>query len=161
MEDFESRNYSPDLLNINSNSRLKFQSPAASCYSDVSEDVHNGWSPPPWRKHGTGWYNQSGIRSPPRSREASPLLEEEEEDHDDAEDVSITAARIALPESPIKGRTPERDTPEVTTGATKSHYLTPPSSQETAKEEDTRWSNSDNCTSAWTCRAETLYEAMN
>lgn len=149
MEDFESRALSPELLNINSNPRLKFHSPVASVYSDLSEDVHQGWSPPPWRKHGTGWYaHQSGLKSPPRSREVTPLLEEhEQEDEDEAE--LRRAARIALPESPLKGRSEEPSlSPAVRTTQTKTDYMTPPNSQETATatEEDTRWNNSDNCT---------------
>ncbi|KAL1297431.1 hypothetical protein AAFC00_004961 [Neodothiora populina] len=150
MEDFESRDMSPDLLNVTSNSRLQFRSPVTSVYSDMSEDIHRGWSPPPWRKHGTGWYqHQSGLKSPPRSRETSPLPEEDEcivDEDDDDEDVSMTAARIALPESPLKGRTPERDySPAIKSIPTKTDYLTPPLSQETRHDsEPPRWQNTEN-----------------
>jgi len=160
MEDFESRNLSPELLNISSNSRLQFHSPVASVYSDMSEDANSGWSPPPWRKHGTGWYNRaSGLKSPPRSREASPLIEDKYNDDDDYDDNNddtevVTAARIALPESPVKGRSEEPGfSPEVMTGAasagaTRSEYMTPPDSQETVKQDmDALWSanNDNNC----------------
>lgn len=156
MEDFESRMLSPELLNINSNSRLKFRSPVASIYSDISEEMHNGWSPPPWRKHGTGWYNHtssSGLRSPPRSRETSPLLrdaylEEEDEPEDDTDDADVlSAARIALPESPVKGRSEEPSmTPEVIASAARAthQYLTPPSSFEAANNKP-QWNSDNNC----------------
>lgn len=164
MEDFESRDLSPELLNISNNSRLQFLSPVASMYSDVSEDNRLSWSPPPWRKHSTGWYNQtSGLKSPPRSRESSAPLgeyeEEEEEDDDDDDDdddenfddeVIRTAARIALPESPLKGRSEERSlSPEVrTSAANNSAYMTPPASFETPPFNDARWNNAasnNNC----------------
>lgn len=163
MEDFESHILSPDLLNIAANSRLKLRSPAASVYSDMSEDQYAGWATPPWRKHGTGWYSHQaglGLKSPPRSREASPLFEQhEEEEAEEGDDVDVlTAARIALPESPVKGRSPERSlSPEeeaaaaaavaaaaaaTTTPGTQVPYMTPPNSQETRHDD---WDASDNC----------------
>ena len=154
MEEFiqESRNFSPELLNIGSNPRLILNSPSTSIYSEMSEEMHPGDSPPPWRKSGTGWYRNSGmlgfasgLKSPPRSRETSPLAE----DDADFEDGDYTiAARIALPESPLKGRSEERSlSPEVRSSMPRTEYLTPPNSQETAKQDmDTHWnaSNTDN-----------------
>lgn len=148
MEDFitDSRNLSPELLTITSNPRLTFTSPVASVYSNASDQdgVHGGWSPPPWRKNGTGFYNHwsSGLTSPPRSRGASPLVEEDEEDADDID--ILTASRIALPESPMKGRSEERSlSPEIlSSSAQHTAYLTPPPSQEQPKrsaDKDARW----------------------
>ncbi|TKX20555.1 hypothetical protein C1H76_7366 [Elsinoe australis] len=108
MEDFESNAYSPNPSRTPSTVRLdKFRSSIASTYSDVTADgLENSWSPPAWRKAGSGWFRQqTGLASPMRSRAATPdrerPLEEEEED-------VTTAAEIPLPGSPTKGRSVSR-----------------------------------------------------
>lgn len=100
---------SPELSRTHSQSRLQFRSPEASEYSDATDpNVQGSWSPPAWRKAGSGWFkHHDGLASPMRSREASPLKDDEEDDED--QDMDITAAaEIPLPGSPVKGRSISR-----------------------------------------------------
>ncbi|KAF2157594.1 hypothetical protein K461DRAFT_219699 [Myriangium duriaei CBS 260.36] len=111
MEDFESTAYASDHLSRTPSSmRIPvLRSPVASAYSDTTDDaLQNSWSPPAWRKAGSGWFrHQAGLASPMGSRAATPekahrldQLQEEEEDDGDL----TAAADIPLPRSPTKGR---------------------------------------------------------
>ncbi|KAG9581894.1 hypothetical protein KCU86_g16827, partial [Aureobasidium melanogenum] len=113
MEDFEFRTNSPEFLRPDSHARIQFMSPTASDYSEAATqpDIDGGWSPPAWRKAGSGWFKhhlqQTGLMSPYGSRECSP--EEYRKGltpYDDDEDI-LVAAGIPLPISPLKGRSPE------------------------------------------------------
>jgi len=109
MEEFESRALSRQLSQSQSKSHLQFRSPEASEYSDVT-DIHGreSWSPPAWRKAGSGWFrHQQGLASPIRSREASPLKDDVVYRGGNYGDVTV-AAEIPLPGSPTKGRSMSR-----------------------------------------------------
>lgn len=79
--------------------------------SDESEpdesDSAGPWSPPAWRKAGSGWYRQHlAAGSPSRSRETSPQYESA------GEGDATMAARVPLPGSPLKQTprtSPDRD----------------------------------------------------
>ena len=114
MEDFEFRANSPEFLRPDSHARIHFMSPTASDYSEAATqpDVDGGWSPPAWRKAGSGWFKhhlqQTGLMSPYGSRECSP--EEYRKGltpYDDDDEDILVAAGIPLPISPLKGRSPE------------------------------------------------------
>lgn len=85
----------------------------ASVYSDVTDDLGDSWSPPAWRKAGSGWFKRTGgLASPVRSRAVTPDKTECEFDGD--EDLT-EAADIPLPGSPTKGRSISRSlSPELT-----------------------------------------------
>ena len=112
MEDYEHREFSPTVPDLPSQ-HSGFRS-NASDYSDHSSPKRS-YSPPAWRKAGSGWFKhpQESL-SPHRrggyaSREISPqYYHDAEEDRDGNGDV--TAYRIAtgvpLPGSPTKGRSP-------------------------------------------------------
>jgi len=109
MEEFESRALSRQLSQSQSRSHLQFRSPEASEYSDVT-DIHGreSWSPPAWRKAGSGWFrHQQGLASPIRSREGSPLKDDNVLQGGNYCDV-MAAAEIPLPGSPTKGRSVSR-----------------------------------------------------
>ncbi|KAF2220904.1 hypothetical protein BDZ85DRAFT_265961 [Elsinoe ampelina] len=109
MEDFESNAFSPNPSLTPSTIRLgPHRSPIASTYSDVTDDgLENSWSPPAWRKAGSGWFRQqTGLASPMRSRAGTPDRERPEEQEDE-EDIHA-AAEIPLPGSPVKGRSVSR-----------------------------------------------------
>ena len=78
---------------------------------ETDSDSTGPWSPPAWRRAGSGWFQHDTSRlaalpspsytrsSPSRSQEASPL--------DDGGDGDITLpANVPLPGSPEKGRSP-------------------------------------------------------
>nr|POE74761.1 hypothetical protein CFP56_37292 [Quercus suber] len=96
MDDFEAREFSPTVPDIPSQ-HSGFRSPQASEYSEASSG-RRSYSPPAWRKAGSGWFKHQTL-SPGRagfaSKESSP-----------GEDGELTAYRIPLPDSPIKGRSP-------------------------------------------------------
>lgn len=110
MEDFESRDISPNLSRTLSRSHLQFRSPVASEYSDVTDaHVQGSWSPPAWRKAGSGWFkHHDGLASPMRSREGSPQKDDECHDVDGDDEDMTAAAEIPLPRSPSKGRSLSR-----------------------------------------------------
>ncbi|KAK8195593.1 hypothetical protein HDK77DRAFT_437646 [Phyllosticta capitalensis] len=70
-------------------------------------DSAGPWSPPAWRKAGSGWYRQHlAAGSPSRSRETSPQYESA------GEGDATMAARVPLPRSPLKQTprtSPDRD----------------------------------------------------
>lgn len=122
LQDFESQDMSTELARTLSRPHLHFRSPSNSEYSDVTDpNLQGSWSPPAWRKAGSGWFrHQQGLASPMHSREGSPPKEEAEARGDDYEqDVTIAAAEIPLPGSPTKGRSlsrsasPERRAPHM------------------------------------------------
>ena len=105
MEDFESHAFGPILSPPVSQPHLSFRSPVVSEYSDVSDSPgQESWSPPVWRKAGSGWFrHQEGLASPLGSREPSPLKDDDETDEED-----VSAEDIPLPRSPSKGRSVSR-----------------------------------------------------
>lgn len=78
------------------------------------------WSPPAWRKAGSGWFKrQNGLASPMRSRAGTPEKKQaghppsdaddyDEHENDMDEDDLTAAADVPLPGSPIKGRSMSR-----------------------------------------------------
>ena len=105
MDDFEAREFSPTVPDIPSQ-HSGFRSNNLSEYSE--SDSRRSHSPPPWRRAGSGWFKHHPSLSPHRSgfvsREISPQYHSANED----EDVTAyrSAARIPLPRSPSKGRSP-------------------------------------------------------
>jgi len=105
MDDFEAREFSPTFPDIplqNSG----FRSGNVSEYSEQSS--RRSYSPPAWRKAGSGWFHHHGMslsKSGFESRESSPQYHDAEDG-----DGDVTAYRIAtnlpLPRSPTKGRSP-------------------------------------------------------
>ena len=72
----------------------------------MSSDSEGPWSPPGWRRHNGGWFQQHGDAPPSpimgsarSSREGSPAPEDQKQD-------LTLAARIPLPGSPENGRSP-------------------------------------------------------
>ncbi|KAK3112799.1 hypothetical protein LTR53_010533 [Teratosphaeriaceae sp. CCFEE 6253] len=112
MDDFEAREFSPTVPDYPSH-HSGFRSHGGSEYSEHSS--RRSYSPPAWRKAGSGWFNHHGL-SPNRteygSREASPQYHDAIGEEDDGD---VTAYRMAtklpLPGSPTKGRSPAH-TPE-------------------------------------------------
>ncbi|KAK4962346.1 hypothetical protein LTR28_004518 [Elasticomyces elasticus] len=105
IEEFEARALSPvDYGSTHSGFR------AQSEYTESEPGVDNGsWSPPAWRKAGSGWFRHQQSASASESRETSPRYESAMED--DVEDEDVTAAypvpaMIPLPGSPEKERSP-------------------------------------------------------
>lgn len=107
MSDFEAREFSPIVPDIPSQ-HSGFRENASE-YSE-SDNSRRSYSPPAWRKHGTGWFAHQHPLSPTRSgyasREVSPQYQDAEDGDGEGE---VTAAyhlpaRIPLPESPTKGR---------------------------------------------------------
>ncbi|KAK5139313.1 hypothetical protein LTR04_003692 [Oleoguttula sp. CCFEE 6159] len=73
--------------------------------SELSEELDQSYSPPAWRKAGSGWYNhQQFANTPSQSRETSPQYESAGEGEPTA--VFPGPAQIPLPGSPLKGRSP-------------------------------------------------------
>ena len=109
MEDFEDREeFSPTIPDLPSQ-HSGFRSNQGSEYSERSEQ-HRSYSPPIWRKRGSGWFKPHPELSPQSGRygshDPSPQYHSV---HDDAYgDVSAwrTATDIPLPVSPAKGRSP-------------------------------------------------------
>ena len=105
MDDFEAREFSPTMPDMPSQ-HSGFRSNNGSEYTERSS--RRSYSPPTWRKSGSGWFKHQSLspsRSGFRSKESSPQYHDAEEDDCDREvPVYRSAARIPLPESPVKGR---------------------------------------------------------
>ena len=113
MEDFEAREFSPTMPDMPSQNS-GFRSNNASEYSESSR---RSYSPPPWRKAGSGWFKHQSLsphRSGFASRETSPQYHSADEDRDVT--AYRSATRIPLPASPTKGRSPS-NSPAPATGA--------------------------------------------
>lgn len=111
MEDFESTSYTASVSRSPSRLQLKpSKTPIESIYTDMSVDsLQNSWSPPAWRKAGSGWFKQqTGTSSPVHSRTNSPVRNKGDfEEDNDMQDID-DAAEIPLPGSPTKGRSISR-----------------------------------------------------
>ena len=106
MDDFDARDFSPTIPDIPSQ-HSGFRSNHQSEYSEASS--RRSYSPPAWRKAGSGWFKQplSPSRNGYRSKDTSPQYQSGDEDADDGDVTAYrTARRIPLPESPVKGRSP-------------------------------------------------------
>ena len=118
MDDFEAREFSPTIPEMPSQ-HSGFRSNNASEYSE-SNASRRSYSPPAWRKAGSGWFQHQQALSPPHrphgSKEPSPYYQSNEDDADEDGDMTAyrTARRIPLPESPVKDRSPSQS-PEPTT----------------------------------------------
>lgn len=122
MDDFEAREFSPTLPHLPSQ-HSGFRSNNASEYSERSAtSSRRSYSPPAWRKAGSGWFKHQPDLSPHRSpagfggsRETSPLdLRVKEEEGDGDVTAFRRAMRVPLPASPVKGRSPSNSPePEV------------------------------------------------
>ncbi|PIA94925.1 hypothetical protein CB0940_08094 [Cercospora beticola] len=113
MDDFDAREFSPTIPDMPSQ-HSGFRSNGHSEYSEASS--RRSYSPPAWRKAGSGWFKHQEALSPNRngyrSKDTSPLYQSADEEGDDGDATAYrTARRIPLPESPVKGRSP-RVTPE-------------------------------------------------
>lgn len=111
MEDFEAHDFSPTVPDLPSQHSI-YRSGVSSYQSSTSSNRRSA-SPPAWRKAGSGWFKHQGSLSPSRhgyhSREGSLEYRsaDDEADHDEGEiTVYPLPARIPLPESPTKGRSP-------------------------------------------------------
>lgn len=113
LEDFESSAYSTGLSRTPSSMRVSIPpSPIQSTYSDVTnDDLQQSWSPPAWRKAGSGWFRHQ-LASPLRSRAGTPEKTDPQDRtlvEEDDDDLDLTAAaEIPLPRSPTKGRSLSR-----------------------------------------------------
>ncbi|KAI7039916.1 hypothetical protein KC327_g1202 [Hortaea werneckii] len=120
-----SREFSPTLPDYPSQ-HSGFRSNINSDYSEQTSSSRRSYSPPAWRKAGSGWFNhhhdQSSL-SPSRARgyrskEPSPQYHDAIEDDDGDVTLHQAAARIPLPLSPTKGRSPSNSPePNFGTGA--------------------------------------------
>ncbi|KAM3416864.1 hypothetical protein BST61_g8453 [Cercospora zeina] len=113
MDDFDAREFSPTIPDMPSQ-HSGFRSNGHSEYSEASS--RRSYSPPAWRKAGSGWFKHQEALSPNRngyrSKDTSPRYQSADEDGDDGDATAYRTARhIPLPESPVKGRSP-RVTPE-------------------------------------------------
>lgn len=120
MEDFEAREFSPTIPDMPSQ-HSGFRSAQNSEYSETSS-ARRSYSPPAWRKAGSGWFKHQQTRSPTRtgfmSKDTSPQYQSADEDGDDGDVTAYrTARRIPLPESPVKGRSPSNSPEHETPGA--------------------------------------------
>ena len=113
MDDFEAREFSPTVPDIPSQ-HSGFRSNNASEYS---ENSRRSYSPPAWRKAGSGWFKHQSL-SPNRSGFASKEPSPQYHSADEEGDVTVrrSPTRIPLPASPTKGRSPS-NSPEPVTGA--------------------------------------------
>ncbi|RMY61032.1 hypothetical protein D0865_01196 [Hortaea werneckii] len=118
-----SREFSPTLPDYPSQ-HSGFRSNINSDYSEQTSSSRRSYSPPAWRKAGSGWFNhhydQSSL-SPSRARgyrskEPSPQYHDAIEEDDGDVTLHQAAARIPLPLSPTKGRSPS-NSPEPNFGA--------------------------------------------
>lgn len=112
MDDFEAREFSPTVPDMPSQ-HSGFRSNNASEYSETSR---RSYSPPAWRKAGSGWFKHQSLspnRSGYNSKEPSPQYHSMDEDGDFR--TYRSASKIPLPESPTKGRSPTCS-PEPMTG---------------------------------------------
>ena len=120
-----SREFSPTLPDYPSQ-HSGFRSNINSDYSEQTSSSRRSYSPPAWRKAGSGWFNhhhdQSSL-SPSRARgyrskEPSPQYHDAIEEDDGDVTLHQAAARIPLPLSPTKGRSPSnRSEPNFGAGA--------------------------------------------
>lgn len=112
MEDFEAREFSPTVTDLPSQ-HSGFRSNTSSC-SEGGSPSRRSYSPPAWRKAGSGWFKHQQPYSPSRSafasKEPSPAYQSAEEEGREDGEGEITAfpipCRIPLPESPLKERSP-------------------------------------------------------
>lgn len=158
MEDFEARAFSPSMPEFppSRQSQNLYRSAAASDYSEASED-RGSWSPPAWRKAGSGWFkHQLGLVSPLRSREGSPQVIKEEDGYYADDDPS----GIPLPGSPEKGRSPSpsAEPEEVRTTAGAQAGGGEGVGNEHQGSDSTTWQGPDNCMASrpsfcfpWSC----------
>ena len=112
MDDFEAREFSPTVPEMPSQ-HSGFRSNNASEYSESSR---RSYSPPAWRKAGSGWFkhqSHSASRSGYGSKEPSPQYHSMDEDGEFR--TYRSASKVPLPESPMKGRSPACS-PEPMTG---------------------------------------------
>jgi hypothetical protein len=112
MDDFEAREFSPTMPEIPSQ-HSGFRSNNASEYS---ENSRRSYSPPAWRKAGSGWFKHQSLspnRSGYGSKEPSPQYHSADEDGEAT--AYRSATRVPLPASPTKGRSPAHS-PEPMTG---------------------------------------------
>ncbi len=115
MDDFEAREFSPTVPDLPSQ-HSGFRSNNGSEFSERSS--RRSYSPPAWRKAGSGWFRHQPSLSPNRhafgSKEPSPQYHSMDEEGDGDVNAYRRATRLPLPSSPTKGRspsnTPERDT---------------------------------------------------
>jgi hypothetical protein len=119
MDDFEAREeFSPTIPEMPSQ-HSGFRSNHASEYSEASS--RRSYSPPAWRKAGSGWFQNHQTLSPSRagyaSKDCSPVYYNADEEGDGDVTAYINARRIPLPESPEKGRSPECTPEPATAGA--------------------------------------------
>ena len=115
MDDFEAREFSPTVPDIPSQ-HSGFRSNNASEYSESSR---RSYSPPAWRKAGSGWFKHQSLspnRSGFASKDPSPQYHSADEEGDGDVTAYRSAARIPLPVSPTKGRSPS-NSPEPATSA--------------------------------------------
>ncbi|KAI5362095.1 hypothetical protein Slin15195_G057460 [Septoria linicola] len=108
MDDFDAREFSPTIPDMPSQ-HSGFRSNRHSEYSEASS--RRSYSPPAWRKAGSGWFKHQEALSPNRngyrSKDTSPQYHSADEDGEDGDVTAYkTARRIPLPESPVKGRSP-------------------------------------------------------
>lgn len=119
MEDYELKGeFSPTLPDLPS-CHSGFRSPQASDYSEASS--RRSYSPPAWRKAGSGWFKHHQTLSPNRggysSKDVSPQYISADEEGDDGNVTAYrNARRIPLPESPEKGRSPATSPEPATMG---------------------------------------------
>lgn len=113
MEDFEAREFSPTVPDTPSQ-HSGFRSNNGSEYSERSR---RSYSPPAWRKAGSGWFKHQSL-SPNRSGFASKDPSPQYHSADEEGDMTAyrSATRIPLPSSPTKGRSPS-NSPEPATAA--------------------------------------------
>ncbi|KAK5174264.1 uncharacterized protein LTR77_001344 [Saxophila tyrrhenica] len=107
MDDFEPREFSPTFPDLPSH-HSGFRSPHMSEYSEQSR---RSYSPPAWRKSGSGWFKQASLsphKSDRGSRETSPLYNGLGGQGDLDLRAYATATRIPLPMSARSS--PERET---------------------------------------------------
>jgi hypothetical protein len=112
MDDFEAREFSPTIPDLPSQ-HSGFRSNHNSEYSESSS--RRSYSPPAWRKAGSGWFKHQQSGSPSRMEfsSTSPAWMGADDEGEDGDLTAYrTARRIPLPESPVKGRTPS-SSPEI------------------------------------------------
>lgn len=117
MDDFEAREFSPTMPDMPSQ-HSGFRSNHGSEYTERSS--RRSYSPPAWRKAGSGWFKHQQSLSPGRdrlgSKELSPQYLSTDEDGDGDVTAYRRATRIPLPASPTKGRSPTTSPEPVDTG---------------------------------------------
>ena len=124
MDDFEARpgDFSPTVPDLPSQ-HSGFRSNNVSEYSEGSS--RRSYSPPTWRRAGSGWFKDHMQLSPNRSgfgsKEPSPQYHSAEDEGYGDVTAWRSATRVPLPVSPTKGRTPSNSTePAAGVGASES-----------------------------------------